>query len=52
MAEVEGSASGSRAANPALDVTAARLITSLITDSGICAASSDGLFRLFPERAA
>jgi methylthioribose-1-phosphate isomerase len=40
------------AANPAFDVTPARLVTGLVTERGICAASADGLAGLFPERAA
>ncbi len=43
--------SGSAAANPAFDVTPARLVTGLITERGICAASARGLARLFPEKA-
>ena len=39
------------AANYAFDVTPARLVTALITERGICPASRDGLFGLFPERA-
>jgi len=42
---------GSRAANPAFDVTPARLVTGLITERGICEASEAGLAGLFPERA-
>ncbi len=38
------------AANPAFDVTPARLVTGLITERGICEASSGGLLGLFPER--
>ena len=38
------------AANPAFDVTPARLVTGLITERGVCAASCDGLIGLFPER--
>ncbi len=38
-----------RAANPAFDVTPARLITGLITERGTCPASRDGLLSLFPE---
>ncbi len=38
-----------RAANPAFDVTPARLVTGLITERGICAASREGLRSLFPE---
>jgi len=40
------------ARNPAFDVTPARLVTGLITERGVCAASADGLAGLFPERAA
>jgi methylthioribose-1-phosphate isomerase len=40
----------SPAANPAFDVTPARLVTGLITERGRCAASSEGLLGLFPER--
>ncbi len=43
---------GSPAANPAFDVTPARLITSLVTERGTCAASAAGLRALFAERAA
>jgi len=41
-----------RIANPAFDVTPARLVTGLITERGICDASADGLAGLFPEEAA
>ena len=40
----------SAAANPAFDVTPARLVTGLITERGRCAASGAGLLSLFPER--
>ena len=40
----------SEAANPAFDVTPARLVTGLITERGCCAASAEGLAGLFPER--
>jgi methylthioribose-1-phosphate isomerase len=43
-------AADSPAANPAFDVTPARLVTGLITERGRCSASSEGLLRLFPER--
>ncbi len=43
---------GSPAANFAFDVTPARLVTGLITERGVCAASEAGLAGLFPERAA
>jgi len=39
-------------ANPAFDVTPARLVTGLITERGICDASTKGLTDLFPEEAA
>jgi methylthioribose-1-phosphate isomerase len=45
-------ASESRAANPAFDVTPARLVTGLITERGVCNASESGLAGLFPEQAA
>jgi methylthioribose-1-phosphate isomerase len=41
---------GSRAANPAFDVTPARLVTGLITERGICPANAEGLKKLFPEK--
>ena len=41
---------GSPVANYAFDVTPARLVTGLITERGVCAASRDGLRGLFPER--
>jgi methylthioribose-1-phosphate isomerase len=37
--------------NPGFDVTPARLVTGLITERGVCAATSAGLFELFPEHA-
>ena len=40
----------SPAANPAFDVTPARLVTGLITERGRCSASEAGLLGLFPER--
>lgn len=36
-------------ANPAFDVTPARLVTALITERGVCPASSEGLLGLYPE---
>jgi methylthioribose-1-phosphate isomerase len=42
---------GSAAANFAFDVTPARLVTALITERGVCAASREGLASLYPERA-
>jgi methylthioribose-1-phosphate isomerase len=43
-------AADSPAANPAFDVTPARLVTGLITERGRCSASAEGLLGLFPER--
>ncbi|RFC48000.1 MAG: methylthioribose-1-phosphate isomerase [Verrucomicrobia bacterium] len=40
---------GSPVANPAFDVTPARLVTGLITERGVTEASEAGLRRLFPE---
>ena len=42
---------GSPAANPAFDVTPARLVTALITERGVCSASEAGLLSLYPEQA-
>lgn len=39
----------STAANPAFDVTPARLISGLITERGICPATEPGILELFPE---
>ena len=50
VATVRVTPSGSQAANPAFDVTPARLVTGLITERGRCAASEAGLVALFPEQ--
>jgi methylthioribose-1-phosphate isomerase len=47
---VEIAAPGSPARNDAFDVTPARLITGLITERGICAASREGLAGLYGRR--
>ncbi len=47
---VEITPKGANAANPAFDVTPARLITGLITERGVSPASKEGLAKLFPER--
>ena len=47
---VDIAAPGAKAANPAFDVTPARLISGLITERGVCAASHEGLVSLYPER--
>ena len=38
---------GTEAANPAFDVTPARLVSGLITERGLCAADADSMARLF-----
>jgi methylthioribose-1-phosphate isomerase len=47
VATVAIAAPGSPAANPGFDVTPARLVTGLITERGVCAASREGLRALF-----
>lgn len=42
---------GTKAANPAFDVTPARLVSGLITERGRCDASAEGLAALFPDQA-
>ncbi len=37
-------------ANPAFDVTPARLVTGLITERGVCAATEEAILRLYPEK--
>ena len=48
--EVRLTPEGSAAANFAFDVTPARLVTGLITERGICAASEEGVYGLYPEK--
>jgi methylthioribose-1-phosphate isomerase len=50
ITRVRLSPEGSPVANPAFDVTPARLVTGLVTERGVCAASPEGLLGLFPER--
>jgi len=52
VATVEIAAPGSAGANPAFDVTPARLVTGFITERGACSASERGLRGLFPEQTA
>ncbi|MCP5367994.1 MAG: S-methyl-5-thioribose-1-phosphate isomerase [Hyphomicrobiales bacterium] len=52
IATVDLLPAGSEAANYAFDVTPARLVTGLITEKGVCAASREGLAGLFPDLAA
>jgi len=50
IATVRVTPGGSPAANPAFDVTPARLVTGLITERGICTATESALQEMFPER--
>lgn len=50
LATVQVTSPDSPAANPAFDVTPARLVTGFITERGCCAASEAGLLSLFPEQ--
>jgi methylthioribose-1-phosphate isomerase len=50
IARVMITAPGSPAANPAFDVTPAELVTGLITDRGVCAATGEGLAAMFGRR--
>jgi len=50
VASVTITPEGSPAANPAFDVTPARLVTGLITERGVAKATPEGLLGLFPER--
>ncbi len=50
VARVEIAPPGSQAANPAFDITPARLVTGLVTERGVCKASREGLLGLYPER--
>ncbi len=49
VVQVRISPDETEAANPAFDVTPARLVTGLITERGIAEASAEGLKGLFPE---
>ncbi len=50
IAQVRISPDATPSANPAFDVTPARLITGLITERGVAKASPEGFKALFPER--
>ncbi len=50
IVQVRVSPEATGAANPAFDVTPARLVTGLITERGIAKASREGLKALFPDR--
>jgi methylthioribose-1-phosphate isomerase len=49
LLEVEIAPAGCAARNDAFGVTPARLVTGLITERGVCAASRSGLLELFPD---
>ena len=49
VVQVRISPDATGAANPAFDVTPARLVTGLITERGVAEASAEGLRSLFPE---
>ena len=51
VVEIDIAPEGSAMGNYAFDVTPAHLVTGLITERGVCAASADGLRGLFPDRA-
>jgi len=50
LLDVEVVAPGSAVANPAFDVTPARLVTAIVTERGVAPASRAGLLSLYPER--
>ncbi|MFZ2649000.1 MAG: S-methyl-5-thioribose-1-phosphate isomerase [Burkholderiaceae bacterium] len=50
LVEVQVAPDGTPAANPAFDVTPARLVSALITERGVVAATVDGIASLFEDR--
>ncbi|MES1165074.1 MAG: S-methyl-5-thioribose-1-phosphate isomerase, partial [Verrucomicrobiota bacterium] len=52
VAAVTLTPAGAAAGNPAFDLTPARLVTGLITERGVAAATREGLAALFPNVAA
>jgi methylthioribose-1-phosphate isomerase len=50
IATVSITPESSPAANYGFDITPSRLVTGLITERGVCAASANGLLGLYPER--
>ena len=50
VADVRITSAGVTARNFAFDVTPARLVSGLITERGVCAASHEALLALYPER--
>ncbi|MGI9387398.1 MAG: S-methyl-5-thioribose-1-phosphate isomerase, partial [Methyloligellaceae bacterium] len=51
LTSVDVTAPGGQVANPSFDVTPGRLVTGLVTERGICEASTEGLLELYPEHA-
>ncbi len=51
ISSVQVTPQGTRGGNPAFDVTPNRLVTGLITERGVCAATTEGLAGLFPDLA-
>ncbi len=51
IVEVQLTPDGSPARNDAFDVTPARLVTAIVTERGLCAASAEGLRALYPDLA-
>ena len=49
LVQVQVTPDQSGAANPGFDITPARLVCGLITERGVCAASTEGLAGLYPE---
>ena len=52
MTTIRVTPEGSAAANPAFDVTPARLVTGLITERGVAPATAAGQRQLFPDKSA
>lgn len=52
LVEIRIAPEGTAAANHAFDVTPSRLVTALVTERGICPATTEGIAALFPERGA
>jgi methylthioribose-1-phosphate isomerase len=50
LRRVRVTAAGTQVFNPGFDVTPARYVSALITEAGVCPASSEGLATLFPAR--
>jgi methylthioribose-1-phosphate isomerase len=50
IATVQVTPDGSPVANYGFDITPARLVSGLVTERGVAAASTEGLLSLFPER--